>query len=65
MVYLVKIFSLVIFGAAEIACGCVGAFQSVIKFSSNFDAPLAEKALLLGLLYLVSKGIENLDKGYK
>jgi len=63
--YSVKSYSLVIFGTAEIVCGCASAYLSVQKIATGDESAWAAWALLLGLLYLVAKGIENLDKGFK
>jgi hypothetical protein len=63
--YFVKSFSLVIFGTVEIVSGCASAFLSLPKITAGIENGWAAWALLLGLLYLVAKGIENLDKGFK
>lgn len=63
--YFVKSYSLVVFGTTEIVCGCASAYLSVQKIATGAESGWAAWALLLGLLYLVAKGIENLDKGFK
>jgi heme/copper-type cytochrome/quinol oxidase subunit 3 len=62
--YLLKTFSLVVFGTAELVSGCVSAYLAIQKVSIGAETGWAAWTLLLGLLYLVAKGVENLDKGF-
>lgn len=63
--YLLKSFSLVVFGTVELVSGCVSAYIAIQKVSIGAETGWAAWTLLLGLLYLVAKGIENLDKGFE
>ena len=60
--YLMKSLSLVVFGTAEVVSGCVSAYLVIQKGSIGAETGWAAWTLVLGLLYLVAKGIENLDK---
>ena len=62
--YLLKSFSLVAFGTVELVSGCISAYLAIQKISTGVETGWAAWALLLGLLYLVVKGVVNLDKGF-